>query len=97
MNEEILERTEEELTELLGRSLACVEVKISGKVISKDPNGFIITFETKNGNVQVDINDGITNTDIFKIGDTIVNLPLQGAYLDAKEKNLVFIFEGPDS
>lgn len=95
MTEREEETLEENLTNILGRALNCVNVSISGRVIGKNPNGFIITVETEQGSVLVDINDGATDTSVFKIGDAITNLPLQGAYLDIEEKHLVFIFESP--
>ncbi len=95
MNEREKDQMEESLTNLLENSLSCVEMTLTGKIIQKD--GFIITVETEKGKVKVNINDGTTDTKTFEIGDALTSLPIQGAYLDAKEENLVFIFEGPSS
>ena len=111
MRDEEKDRLEESLTEVLksdlsnedklatialGYSLNCLSVSVTGRIVKKE-NDFIIVIETDEGEVKVDINDGITDTSFFKVGDAVISLPLQGAYLDMEERSFVFLFKPPSS
>ena len=97
MNEREKEQLEEAINNVLEKALNCAKISISGRIVGKENNGSMITVKTEDGEVKVDINDGTTDTKTFQVGDALTNLPIQGAYLDIKEENLVFIFEGPSS
>ncbi|MEA2112814.1 MAG: hypothetical protein U9P50_02460 [Patescibacteria group bacterium] len=92
------DQLEEKLTQVLENALSCVKINISGRIIKKDDTTMIV--ETGSDQVKVDINDGITDAEIFKVGDTLTDLPIEGAYLSVGNaecrEEVVFIFTSPD-
>ena len=93
MDKRIKDKLEDILTEAISSVINSTKVTISGRVLKKENDGMMIIIETDHGNhVKVDINDGITDDNVFSVGDIITDLPLQGAYFNLKNTEVILTF-----
>jgi hypothetical protein len=93
MGEQERDQLGEVMTKIFDMAINHTKVTITGQIVKKRNDGMIIIVEVDSGHyVKVDINDGTTDEEVFSVGDIITDLPLQGAYFNYKDAEVIFTF-----